>query len=360
MSVASQTSDALRLVNANFGGESDFDHLRGRLFLNGGNQRTQAFVQLKYSDNSEVAIHGAYLVHRVLEAQAVYLEAGKIPLHDGIWAPNTYAQKNALVGIPLAYYYKSSLASGQVPVDLDQVLAMRGRGQVGVAYTETNGDPRGSGPGMPMLYDNCWNYGAYVLGSGSRFDYAVGATIGTPGAPVVGGDTNDNITWHVRLGVQPFLGLQVHASFARGAFMAASTRQWLPVGKTENDYYQTLWIGSLEWEWRYLTMRSEVMRNHLDTPVRDAGLGSIGWYVEGQYAFFAGWYVAARFDELQYDQVENSVGQSVSWDDRVRRAEFGGGYRITRELRAKVVGQWTRTALIGSEIQPAVQLTFSF
>ena len=29
-------------------------------------------------------------------------------------------------------------------------------------------------------------------------------------------------------------------------------------------------------------------------------------------------------------------------------------------LRAKAVGQWTRTALIGSEIRPALQLTFNF
>jgi len=44
MSVVSQTSQDLRLVNANFSGESDFDHLRGRLFLNGGTERTHPLV----------------------------------------------------------------------------------------------------------------------------------------------------------------------------------------------------------------------------------------------------------------------------------------------------------------------------
>jgi hypothetical protein len=213
---------------------------------------------------------------------------------------------------------------------------------------------------MPILYDNCWNYGAYVLGSGRNVDYAVGLTVGTTGAPVVGGDTNDELMWHVRLGYQPFLGLKVHGSFARGAYMSSATRPWLPAGKTENDYKQTLFIASGEWEFRYLSVKGEWLRNHFDTPVRDDGLGSTSWYVEGRYALFTGWYLAARYDQLQYDDVEAGNGGTVAWDDRVRRVEFGAGYRFTRELRAKAVGQWTETALVGREFQPAVQLTFGF
>jgi hypothetical protein len=83
--------------------------------------------------------YGGYLMHRVFEQRNVFLEAGLIPVHDGIWASQTYSNKNPLVGLPMTYYWKSTLASTMMPVDLDQMLVARGEGQTRVTYSDSNG-----------------------------------------------------------------------------------------------------------------------------------------------------------------------------------------------------------------------------
>jgi hypothetical protein len=82
--------------------------------------------------------------HQLFEGREMYLEAGKIPVHEGIWAPKTYSDKNPLLGVPFAYYLRSTLPTRQVPLDLDQLLAQKGNGQSGVYYANPDGSSRGT------------------------------------------------------------------------------------------------------------------------------------------------------------------------------------------------------------------------
>ncbi len=348
-------NDDLLVLNMNIPGDSNFDRLRSRLFVEGGTGRTRAFVQLLMTENGggSLRLYGAYLLHQLFESRNVFLEVGKIPIHDGVWAPNTYSNVNPLVSIPLAYFYRSSLRRRQMPADLDDLLAQRGRGQRDV------GGPGGYEPALPILYDNCWDYGAYVIGSGTRYDYAIGATVGAPSAPVTGADTNGRPSLHARFGFAPTTGLRLHGSVARGPYLDDVVAPLLPAGKRARDYAQQLWIASLQWDYAYLSVKAEGFWNHWETPLRADGLANTSYYAMATYKFYPGWYGAVRYDTLRFEEVD-SVDGSVNWDDNIQRVEVGVGYRMTRELLVKAVGQVTDAGGGWDHVLPAMQLAYWF
>jgi hypothetical protein len=343
---------------------SNFDALRARLFVEGGTTRTRAFVQALVTDagNEQFQLYGAYVQHKLFEDREVYLEAGKIPVHLGTWAPRTYSNRNPLVGVPLAYYYRSTLGSMMMPIDLEDLLAERGNGQRGVSYRNPDGSPRGAFYGVaPMMYDACWDYGAYVLGSTHRFDAALGATFGAPSNPAGGADTNSSLALNAKVGWAPLPGVALHVSFARGAYLSDDVADYVPAGTSVDDYAQTLWGGSVAWGFGHTDIIAEAFTSHFETPLRDDGLRTFSYYAEGRYRFSPGWYAALRWDEMRFEEVESAAGP-VTWDQNIRRTEAGIGYHLSRELLVKAVAQVNDTG-DGFDLDrmlPAVQTSFVF
>ncbi|HEU4365068.1 MAG TPA: hypothetical protein VFT13_06335 [Candidatus Krumholzibacteria bacterium] len=348
----------LNTVNTN---DSNFDALRSRLFVEGQRGQTSVYLQFLVSPESydEFRFFGGYLMHRVFEDRNVFLEAGLIPLHDGIWASHTYSNKNPLVGIPMAQYWKTTMHAFMIPTDLDQLLSMRGRGQTGFVYADSNGVRGQKYSSAPIVYDNCWNYGAFSLGTLGRFEYALGVTLGAPAASVQGSDSNENLAWHAKVGYAFMPGLKLWLTGARGAYMDRVVAPYLPAGKTVNDYYQNLLIVSGDFQWWRLAMIGEVYFNHFDTPVREAGLSNDSYYLQAVYSIVAGWDLAVRYDRMMFEEVPAGSGELASWDENVERWEGGVGYHVTRDLFVKGVVQGTRGD--GDwDVIPAVQASFSF
>lgn len=348
----------LNTVNTN---DSNFDALRSRLFVEGQRGQTSVYLQFLVSPESydEFRFFGGYLMHRVFEDRNVFLEAGLIPLHDGIWASHTYSNKNPLVGIPMAQYWKTTMHASMIPTDLDQLLSMRGQGQTGFVYADSNGVRGQKYSSAPIVYDNCWNYGAFSLGTLGRFEYALGVTLGAPAASVQGSDSNENLAWHAKVGYAFMPGLKLWLTGARGAYMDRVVAPYLPAGKTVNDYYQNLLIVSGDFQWWRLAMIGEVYFNHFDTPVREAGLSNESYYLQAVYSIVAGWDLAVRYDRMMFEEVPAGSGELVSWDENVERWEGGVGYHVTRDLFVKGVAQGTRGD--GDwDVIPAVQASFSF
>lgn len=348
----------LNTVNTN---DSNFDALRSRLFVEGQRGQTSVYLQFLVSPESydEFRFFGGYLMHRVFEDRNLFLEAGLIPLHDGIWASHTYSNKNPLVGIPMAQYWKTTMHATMMPTDLDQLLSMRGQGQTGFVYADSNGVRGQKYSSAPIVYDNCWNYGAFSLGTLGRFEYALGVTLGAPAASVQGSDSNENLAWHAKVGYAFMPGLKLWLTGARGAYMDRVVAPYLPAGKTVNDYYQNLLIVSGDFQWWRLAMIGEAYFNHFDTPVREAGLSNESYYLQAVYSIVAGWDLAVRYDRMMFEEVPAGSGELLSWDENVERWEGGVGYHVTRDLFVKGVVQGTRGD--GDwDVIPAVQASFSF
>lgn len=348
----------LNTVNTN---DSNFDALRARLFVEGQRGQTSVYLQFLVSPESynEFRFFGGYLMHRVLENRNIFLEAGLLPLHDGIWASHTYSNKNPLIGVPMAQYWKTTMHAFMVPTDLDQMLAVRGQGQRGFVYADSNGVRGRSYSAAPIVYDNCWNYGAYSLGTLGRVEYAVGVTLGAPAASVQGSDTNENLAWHAKVGYAFMPGVKLWLSGARGAYMNRIVAPYLPAGKTVNDYYQNLLIVSGDFQWWRLSMMGEAYFNHFDTPVRETGLSNESYYLQAVYSILPGWDLAVRYDRMKFEEVASSGGVVMPWDENIERWEGGLGYHVTRDLFVKGVVQTTRGD--GDwDVLPAVQASFSF
>lgn len=356
--------DADMFLNRTMLQTTNFDVLRARVFLEGGTDRTRAFVQALFTDAGlePFLLYGAYVQHQVWADREVYIEAGKIPVHLGTWAPRTYSNRNPLIGVPLAYYYRSTLPFRMMPRDLDHLVSARGRGQTGVVYTNLDGSLRGGQWGlMPMLYDSCWDYGAFVIASKHQLDAALGLTFGPPGAPAMGPETNGSVALNARLGWAPVPALAMHVSFARGAYLTRDVAAWVPAGTHVEDYAQTLWGSSLRWDVRHAQLFAEAFFSHAETPLRQDGLRSLSYYLEGRYRFGAGWYAAARWDEMRFEEVDSASGP-VTWDQNVRRVEAGFGYHVSRELLLKAVAQVNDTGagFDFDRMLPAVQTSFAF
>lgn len=364
VNVVGQNDDGLLYLNTVNTNDSNFDRLRARLFIEGGPDRTKVFLQFLMSDSSRdpVRFFGGYIMHRAIDSKEVYLQAGKIPSQIGIWAPKTYADKNSLVSVPLAYFYKSTMASRQMPVDLDQLLSKRGQGQTGVAYTDSTGAIRGIPYSTsPIVYDNCWDYGFFLKAASHKLEFAVGSTLGAPGVAVAGKNSNDRVSLQGRIGYAFTPAFKVYLSGGRGAYLSRDVAPYLPAGKSYNDYAKTTLAASAEISFARSLLFGEVFYNHFETPLRADGLANWSYYLQARQTLFPGWYVAGRFEEIRYQRVDGPDG-SVPWDDDVRRIEAGFGYHWSRDVLVKLVGQVTDAGrgFSSDTFFPALQVSLVF
>jgi len=340
MDVVLQGDDDMRLYNRVNTGDSYIDPIWTKLMISSKRGQSEVHLQFLLSASSfkDYRIFGAYLLHQIWEDRDFYVEAGRIPIHDGSWASRSYSDRNPLVGIPLAYYWHSNLTYRMMPNDLDDLLAHRGQGQAGISYSDGNGLRGTRYASAPILYQNCWNHGLYLLGRQGRFDGSLGVTMGAPSSPVTGTDSNDEISLHARAGFAPIEGASVHLGYAQGAYLWNDVADYMPAGKTVNDYMQRLWIVSGEAGWDRYLFHGELVFNSYETPLREDGLSNVGYYLDGQIKLWPGTYLAARWDEIRFEEVEGTAG-TMTWDQNVKRIEAGFGYGVSRDLKLKFVVQ---------------------
>lgn len=333
---AAPNNDAVVLNQLNAGG-TPFDPYRARLFVEGKpSPHFDVFAQLHLSEQTGVLIYGAYATWTPDLERDLHVQAGKIPNPIGTYPPRTYSDKNPLVGMPLLYQYHTSFHGGVPVPDLDALLSEAGRGQYGVNYAPGDGGSRG----MPIVYDFCWDVGIVALGSLRPIEFSLGVTNGTPSSSQPGHDNNGDKSIMGRLGVAPMPSLRLGVSASTGAYVPDALEATLPIGAGAERYDQTLFMADAEWAFDRLELRGEGVLNTWQTP----NLGDLtvrGYYVEGKYAFGAGPFVAARFDQLLFDEVQGTIGPARPWDDDVTRFEGGIGYRFDRHVVGKAIYQTT-------------------
>jgi hypothetical protein len=101
---------------------------------------------------------------------------------------------------------------------------------------------------------------------------------------------------------------------------------------------QQLVGADLELSYSHGVLYSEYVRNRFESPFV-GGLNLQAWYVEGKWTVIPGWYVAARFDRMVFDDVALAAGGSTPWDADLWKREIGIGFKPSARLIAKVVHQ---------------------
>jgi hypothetical protein len=316
-------------------GDSNFDPYRLGLFLDARpSPNLELHAQtILYEGMNVIRADGAYALWTPWLGRDLSLEAGKIPWPIGTYAPRTYSDKNAFIGTPLIYQYRTSLAWATPALSVDQQVAKAGTGQFLQDPTQH--------PYLPVVDERWWDVGAVLLGSQRPLEFSLGVTQGSPSWPSPGPDNTPGNTYLGRLGLVPIPGVRVGVSGADGTWMPAWYSYVLPPGGDVRDYHETTLMADAEFLRGPFELRGEGVRRDWKT-VKTGTLGVDGGYVEARWSFENGTWLAGRTETLRFSDVTTSAAVTRPWDDGVDRFEGVLGMRVTEAVRAKLAFQRTR------------------
>ncbi len=334
--LAARNISAKNVSNFTFFGQSNFDALRVRLFLEKKiSDRVEVFTQFLSNNATSHRVYGAYVRLKSGNPWG-NLEAGLIRIPFGTWGPRTYSDNNPLVGIPLGYGYHTALIVYRNTLQKSpaELLSYRGRG----------GDPSptfGISSGLPLVYDNCWSSGLLFFGGNGKWEYITGALAGSLSNPSIElKRSRPQISG--RVGFSPALGLTLGSSFGYGPYLTKANENDLPAGGTINEYNQTIFGWDINFERGKLTSHAEAMYNRWTHPYVSEPLDVYAGYVEERYKFATQFFFAVRYDRIEFSKIADPSGGASVWDFPLYRVETGLGYRLDRNVTIKLVGQLTR------------------
>ena len=329
--VGKEAGEADSQINQAFKGGGPLSLVRGRFFVDSAiNEEIEVSSTLLYDEAvGRMELEGAWV--RLLDVAGyrhLNVQVGKMPTVFGSFAARSFGVENPLIGIPLIYHYFSAISGAGVPSGNAEQLTRR---------DAANYRSRG----LPTLYDACWNTGIEVNGTSGDFDFAVALTRGAVSNPV--GNGGDGVQFVGRIGANPRIGLVLGVSIAHGSYLNASVERDadFPVGKSADDYDQTVFGVDLAYSRDHLELFAELMRNRWEIPnLEESALSNTGGYVEAKYALFPGVGLSVRYGMIVYDKISDGTGGQAPWDYDVRRVETGLEYYIDRNVRAKAVVQF--------------------
>ena len=324
-------------------------------------EHVSAFAEVLSDDGRAPRLFGAFVRLSDPGGRDIHLELGKIPLHVGAFPNRSMASRNSLIGSPLVYQYHPNVRDDQVPVRPEDIVANQGRGYFTdyAAGGLTGLGPRGTGQALSILYENCWDVGAVVVGTASPFEFAIGATNGTVGS-MVSTDNNDGKQVLARVGIAPAPWLRAGVSASRGPYLSRDLGRFLPRGATPTTTTRSS-RGATSISYGRAVFTGEYVWNRFEQPfVGDLDLDA--WYAEGKVTVLPGWYVAGRYSRILFDDVALQGGALARWDAPLWRREIGVGFRPSKMLLAKVVHQETHTETVPRRVEAfmAAQLAVVF
>lgn len=341
------SNESGRTFNRHTQGDSQFDPYRVRLFLDA--EVTPGFTVFLQSIQHEgghfpIEMDAAYLRWTPWPECDLHVQAGKVPWPVGTWGPRTYSDKNRLIGSPLMYQYHTCLAWDDVPRTIDQLVAAAGTGQSGLAYSF------GHSYGMTVVDDRWWDVGVVALGSLHGFEFSLGASQGTPGWPEPNADDTPGSGFLGRVGFSPVPELRVGVSGSYGPWMPTWSEWALAEGASLRDYNESTAMADAALAFGRIDVQAEGYQKSWET-IRTGELRMHGGYVEVSAMMDAGWWLAARGEVMRFSDVTPSSGTPRPWDDDIDRLELGAGYRISEDVRAKLVWQRHRIRPPGIDVR---------
>jgi hypothetical protein len=326
------TTDS-RLFNRLTFGDSNFDPYRLRLFLDAQlSPGLEVHVQSLFTEGlGQMRADGAYALWTPWRDRDLSLEAGKIPWPIGTYAPRTYSDQNWLIGTPLMYQYRTGLVWNVPQVNVDQVVAQAGHGQIA---------PDANKNYLPVVDERWWDAGVVALGSLRPLEFSLGVVQGSPSWPSPGNDETPGQTVLGRVGLVPVPGLRLGVSGADGTWMPAWYSFLLPSGASLRDYRETTVMADVELARGPFELRGEGVHRRWET-IGAGDLDVRSGYGEARWAVAGSAWIAVRGEAQHYSKVTTSALVTRPWDDNVERWEGVIGYRVTRDVRVKLGAQRT-------------------
>jgi hypothetical protein len=274
--------------------------------------------------------------------------AGRIPPVFGAFARRDYGEVNALIGLPLAYGYSTTMRP-EPPPSRRELLLNRGGGWA-VRYPRATAT---AGPqGLSVVSARRWDTGVSTTWDGTRVQAGLAVTMGTLASPRTD-DDNGGKQISGRVGVTPTAGVTVGVSAASGEYLSDPGREsgygtgrvgWLPEPARSQTHRQQALGLDAEYAFGHVVVRGEVVASRWDVPFQNGDptleLDALGTSVETRVALTPRWSLAVRGDRLGFSRVVTAAGDVRTWDANVRRVEGAVGYLVRRNVRLKAGYQY--------------------
>jgi hypothetical protein len=200
---------------------------------------------------------------------------------------------------------------------------------------------------VSMIWGPVYHSGLMVFVTSRKSDFRLAVTNAAPCERPdewtwSAGD-REHLAWSGRAGWSPRAGLRIGMNAARGPYLGREIEDLLPASKDRSKYDQTLAGFDVEYGIGHFTAFAEIYRSTWDVTNVPDDPSALGWYVEGRYAFFPGFFACARIGAIHFGTVD-VAGTDRRWDRDTRRYEVGAGYRIYVNLLAKAAYEINRTA----------------
>ena len=109
----------------------------------------------------------------------------------------------------------------------------------------------------------------------------------------------------------------------------------MPAGTAWYDYSQTMAGADVAWAHGHLEVWSEVNWSSWEVPGQVGTVALVSYFVESKWKFSPGWWLASRWNQQLYDDITDSAGNQVAWDNDVWRIEACVGWQVDRTVTLK-------------------------
>ncbi|MEO5822447.1 MAG: hypothetical protein ABIT71_18215 [Vicinamibacteraceae bacterium] len=272
--------------------------------------------------------------------------AGRIPPAFGAFARRDYGEVNALIGLPLAYGYSTTMRSEPPPSRRELTLNRGGGWAVRYPRATATVGPQG----LPLVSARRWDTGVSAQWDGSKVQAGVAVTMGTLSSPRTD-DDNDGKQISGRVGVTPTASFSVGVSGSRGEYLSDpgetteyGTVGWLPEPARSATHRQEALGLDAEYSLGHVVVRGEVVASRWDVPFQNGDptlqLDALGSSIETRIALSPRWSMALRGDRLGFSRVTAANAAIRTWDANVLRLEGAVGYLVRRNVRLKAGYQY--------------------
>ena len=343
--------EAYRLNDMNRG-DNPFSPFRMLLITRAQiNPNTNLFLEVPIDPSASSSMFLTYLrpfvrVSSLGGYKWMNLQAGKLPTVFGTFSERVTSTETGPMGIPLLYYYHTSVRGDLILENADYFFQPGIRGY-GIESVSQGGVF--SLVGSPLIYDACWDTGAEMFGSHQGVQYSFAGTHGTVSRPATSAENyNDGYQLVGRLGYQvqegPLFGLRMGVSGAMGPYLSGSVgqSQYFPLDSSPEDYLNTAIGADLSFARGPWQFYGEAGQIGFEVPNVDPTLKTTSYYLELNRDFGPAWSVAVRQEGVFFNDITSTFGLTEGWDYDLTRWETAINFRFREGTRLRFGYQTTR------------------
>lgn len=334
-------------LNANTQGDNPFSRMRSKLFIFSQiSDHIDIDVELAFDDQAQpdrwIWLHGASInIATLFNSDLINFKLGKIPSNVGQFPNRANEAENNLIGMPLAYHYRTLVDWKQVWDGNSQVI-LRDKRNPSTAFISYDAFPTAS----PIAYDAVWDYGINLNGFHDFFEYSAMISTGSLSNPKKNSlNIQDEFQYSGRIGLIPTDWLVLGFSAARNKYI--STNINMPQDKSRKDFNQYIYASDLSIELQDIQIFAEYFINRWHNVNIEKEYEAKTGFVELAYTlpFNTKWQLVGRYDFMNFNQIKIDAfspdEKTTWWDSDFNRIEAGIVYQWSRKFKIKaVLQQW--------------------